>query len=60
MAVAKQPYLLLSAKFTVMVVSISVGSPFNRYGLYVHCRTAAIAATMKSGLLSLEGRSDRI
>ncbi len=32
-----------NAKFTVIVVSTSVGSPFSKYGRYLHCFTASIA-----------------
>src|SRR5258708_30498882 len=35
--------------FTVMVVSISTGSWFNREGLYFHCFTASIAACCSIG-----------
>ncbi len=31
------------AKLTVIVVSTSVGSPFSKYGRYLHCFTASIA-----------------
>ena len=35
--------LPFKAKFTVIVVSTSVGSPFSKYGRYLHCCTACIA-----------------
>ena len=38
-----------SVKFTVIWVSTSIGFPFSKYGRYLHCFTASIAADANNG-----------
>lgn len=49
-----------SRKDTVMVVTTSTGTPFNRVGWYCHWRAASMAALIRSGSASLSGESERI
>src|SRR6185436_20370647 len=41
----------LSLKFTVTVMMTGTATPFSSVGVYSHCRTAATAASLKSGML---------